>query len=892
MPARDPLWRRYLRFTRPDPRADVGDELRFHWEELVRRYRAEGMDQGAAERAARAQFGDFQRVQQALSDRSVQQHRRAERAGWWMSLRYDLRVGARKLIHQPAFSIAAIATLGLGIGANVAVFSVVNSALIRPLPYPQADRLVRLYEMYKGRPFTVSPPNFSDWRAQAHSFTGVAAFNNFARTLTGYGDPQPVPSASVTEDFFRVMGVQPRQGRPFSAGELTYGQTNAVIVSDGLWRTTFGAREDLIGRTLQLDGRTFDVVGIMPPGFDYPSGTKIWTPWAFSADELATQRGAHWLSVVARLKPGVTLDAATRDVAAISARLAEAYPNTNKDDGATSRTLRDAMVGATPHRALLVLLGAVALVVLIACSNVANLLLARGAARQRELATRAALGARPRDLIGMALTESVLLGVIGGVVGLTVAWWATKGLDALRPDALKQLGAARVDLTVLAFTLGLSVATGLLFGMAPALQAARVANVHGTLQAGGRGGTIGRGGWRVRGGLVTVELALAVMLLVGAGLLIRSFSRLESVAPGFDGRGVLTFYLSLPDQRYPKAGQSEQFYRQMLERIRGLPGVASAASISGLPLDDYNYSISTHSLDGVTIESSEQPSTQIRIVTPDLFQTLHIRLLRGRTFVDTDREGAPNVVVMNGAAAKLLFNTTDPIGHSLEIGTGFDLGRGRAGGQVVGIVDDVHDDALGTDPRPTIYFAHAQFPLTDMANVVRAADRVDPVSLATPARAQLRMLDDGLPMLGVRTMDRVAQLSVAQPQFAMTLLAAFAAVALVLAAVGVFGVMSYVVGQRAREIGVRMALGADGHRVVGETLRRALVPVVLGVVMGSAGALLLTGTMTNLLYEVTPGDPVTVVAVAVGMALIAVVAAWLPARRASRVDPVLALRSE
>ena len=558
----------------------------------------------------------------------------------------------------------------------------------------------------------------------------MAAMNVFPRTLTGYGDAQPVPSATVTDDFFDVMGVHPVQGRAFAPDELVSGQTNAVILSDGLWRSTFGSRTDLLERAIQLDGRSFQVVGVMPPGFDYPSGAKLWTPWAFSADEMRTQRGAHYLTVVARLRDGVAMDAAVGELAGIARHLAELYPGTNKDDSATARSLRDDLVGATPRRALIILLGAVALVTLIACANVANLLLARGEARRRELAMRASLGARPRDLIGMALTESVLLSLAGGAAGVLVAWMGTRVLDAMRPADLRSLGAARVDLPVLGFALGLSVLTGLLFGLAPAIQAVRAGVAQGALRPDSRGSVGSREGWRARSLLVAAELALAVMLLAGAGLLTRSFARLQGVAPGFNASGVLTFQLSLPDARYPDANRSERFYEQLLDGIRAMPGVASADAISGLPLDDYDYQISTHSLDGRTIESSVQPSTQIRLVTGGFFRTLGIRLRRGRTFTDADRDGAPNVVVMNEAAARLLFKGQDALGHALEIGTGFGLGRGRAGGEVVGIVDDVHDDALGTPPRPTIYLAHAQFPVTDMAVAVRAAAGVDPISLA------------------------------------------------------------------------------------------------------------------------------------------------------------------
>ncbi|MFI5233917.1 MAG: FtsX-like permease family protein, partial [Gemmatimonadales bacterium] len=535
---------------------------------------------------------------------------------------------------------------------------------------------------------------------------------------------------------------------------------------------------------------------------------------------------------------------------------------------------------------------AVAMVALIAAVNVANLLLARGASQEREFAVRTALGARPRDLIGFAFVESLLLALAGGAAGLLVAWGGTRVLDVLRPPELEYLGSASVDVAVLGFTLALSVVSGLLFGLAPAIQAARATNVHGTLKTGGRGQTIGRKGWRVRGGLVAAELALAIILLTGAGLLLRSFQNLQRVDMGFDAQDVLTYQLSLPDARYPKAANVELFYQSLLARMRSIPGVRSAAAISGLPLDGYGYSISTHSLDGTEIEASAQPSTQVRFVTPGVFATLGISVIEGRDITEADRDGAPNVVVMSAGAAKLLFGDKDPLGHSLTISTTFGDGRGRLGGEVVGVVKDVHDVSPGTPSRPTIYLSHAQFPAGDMAVVARTPAGNDPLALAQAARAQVRELDRDLPMTGVRTMSAVERGSIAQSRFAMLLLGCFAVVALSLAAVGVFGVMSFMVAQRTREIGVRIALGASAGKVVAETMRRCVPPVAAGVLVGVGGALMIVRTMTSLLFDVRPQDPALLTVVAAGLALVAFASAWLPARRASHVDPVLTLRDE
>ncbi len=885
----EPSWRRYLRLTRPDPRADVDDELRFHLQELERQYIAQGMSASAAQQAARTRFGDVDMMRETLTTRSQHSHRRMERAERWLRIREDFRIGARRLFQQPVFTITVVGTLTLGVGAAAAVFSVVNATLLRPLPYPRAERILKLFELSEGRPLTVSPPNFSDWRQQSTSFGAMAAFYSSTRTLTGQGDPLPVTSALVTDDFFDVMGVYPVLGRSFAPEELVPGQTDAAILSDGLWRSSFGAREDIIGSTIQLEGRTRTIVGVMPPGFDYPDDSRVWVPWAFSNDELATQRGAHYLEVVARLKDGVEPTAGVTEIGTISERLANQYPNSSSGYSGGGESLRDSLVGESYRRSLLILMAAVALVTLIACANVANLLLARGEKRQREMAVRSSLGARPLDLVSSTLTESVILAVLGGAAGIGLALGVTKLLSALEPGGLATFAEVRIDYVVLAFTLGLSVLTGLLFGIVPALHTVRAASLQDTLRVEGRSNTSSREGWRTRGTLIAAELALAVILLCGAGLLIRSFAKLQSVDPGFTTADLLTFNVSLPDARYTDETKVRQFFDGLREQIRSVPGVASVEAITGLPLDPYSYSISTSSIDGAAIEPARQPSTQIRIVTPDLLPAMGVRLMRGRGFSDHDTRESPGVILLNESAARLLFNGTDPLGHRMEIGTGFGLGRGRAGGEIVGIVADVHDRSLSTPPRPTTYLVHAQWPMTDMSIVVKGSN---PMSFVGAIREKLRAADPLLPMLSIRTLEHVASESVARPRFMMVLLGSFGAVALALAAIGVFGVMSYVVSQRTREIGVRLALGAGTSKVVAEALKRALTPVFMGIAIGVAGALALSRTMASMLYDVRPTDPTTFASVAAVLGTIALLSAWMPARRASRVDPVVTLRSE
>ncbi|HET7601596.1 MAG TPA: ABC transporter permease [Gemmatimonadales bacterium] len=892
MPANEPRWRRYLRFFGSDPEADADDELRFHLQEMERGYLAHGMSPAAARRAARAKFGDVERVRREMRRGTRRLHQRTARIERVRALGLDMRLAIRKLSSQPGFTIAAVATLALGIGANTSVFSVVSAALLRPLPFGDPGRIVKLYTSVNGQKWVASPPDFRDWESRTRAFSAMGAMYQDQPTLTGTGDPVPLNGAYVSTGFFDAMGVHPALGHPFTKEETTYGQTDVVILGNGIWKRLFGSDPGILGRTVRLDGKTRRVAGVMPPGFDFPGHSELWMPMAFSDSEMLTQRGAHYLDVVARLRPGVTLSAATRDLDAVAHQLATEYPRTNRGHDAEAVSLRDALVRGDSQRALWIMLGAVGLVALIACVNVANLLLARGAARAREFAVRTALGARSRDLAAMVMVESALLGTMGGVGGLALGAGGIRALNAIRPATLALLPPATVDARVFGFTALLSLGTIILFGLAPALQAMRVSRMRRAMQDGARGGTTGLRGWRARWLLVAGELALAMILLTGAGLLIRSFSALQHVPSGFDASGVLTVGVSLPDARYPAASQSEAFYRRALQQIRGLPGVVQAGAITGVPLSGFNFQISTRAIDGRLIPDAEQPSLQIRVITPGYFGTLHIPVKRGRMFTPQDRAGAPPVVMVNESAARLLWKDESPLGHTVEIGTTFGLGRGRAGGEVVGVVHDVHDELLSTRPRPILYLAHEQYPIPYMTLVIRGVAGTDPVRLVAGVRRTVHDLDPDLPLLNVATMQRIAAGSVADPRFAMAVLATFAGLALVLAAIGVFGVMAYVVGQRTREIGVRMALGASAHAIVAETIRIAAGPIALGLAVGILGALALTQLMTHLLFAVKSADALTFTVMGLCLASIAGLSAWLPARRASRVDPVIALKSD
>ena len=806
----------------------------------------------------------------------------------------DIRLALRRLRRTPGFTLVAVLTLALGIGANTAIFSVVNAALLRPLPYPDAQRIVRLYTTRDGGHGTVSPPDFTDWRAQAGVFQHVAALNsNSDFTLTGTTSPERVAGAQVTADFFSVLQTPPAIGRAFTQSDAVVGQDKVAIVSYPLWQQRFGARSDIVGQSIELDGVRYTVVGVMPRGFAYPQEAKLWTPLAFTAEDLTTQRGAHYLDVIARLRPGVTLEQAQAAMKAVAARLASQYPRTNKTWSAMVVPMRDALVGDV-RPALLMLLGAVGLVLLIACVNVANLLLARSMSREREMAIRTALGSGRAAIVRGLLTESMLLAVLGGAAGLLVASWATSALVKLQPDAIRALGTVSIDGTVLAFTIALVLLTGLVFGLLPALQASGIADVSSRLRDSSRSTTGGREWWRARGVLVGVEMALAVMLLVGAGLLMRSFVRLVQTDPGFRTEHILTFNLSLPDARYPKPEQSEQFFKELLPEVRALPGVEAASAIFGMPLTDFSYQISVHELDGRVLPSDEAdqlPSPQIRIVAPDYFKVLGITVLRGRPITDVDNAAAPPAVVVNETTARLYWPGQEAVGRELTVGTSFGLGRGRVGGTVVGVVADTKDFGPGEAAKPELFLSHSQVPVTFMSVAVRTASPNSEALLGS-IRSRLHDIDPNIPIYQARTIDELLGESVAKPRFYMLLLGAFALCALVLATIGIYGVMSYVVGQRTHEIGVRMALGARGSQVLRDVVARGMRPAVAGLVAGLAGALVLTSVLSKLLYGVSATDPLTFVGVAVLLAAVALLANWIPARRAARVDPAIALRSE
>ncbi|HEY2805373.1 MAG TPA: ABC transporter permease [Gemmatimonadales bacterium] len=804
---------------------------------------------------------------------------------------FDMRKALRTLFRTPGFTIVAVLTLSLGIGANTALFSVVDAALLRPLPYPAPDHLMHVNSINKrGFEGAVSPADFQDWRRMARSFDGLVALAGSSYALSGDGPAEQLPAAQVSNGFFRMMRVAPATGRVFTDDETIFGHDHVVMLSDAIWRRRFGADRNLIGHTIRLNSTPYLVAGVMPRGFNFPDQSQIWVPLAFDSATSA-MRGGHYLDVVGRLKPGIGVSVAAQEMKSLATRIGADNPGVNIGFSTIVMPLRDSMVGdvRTP---LLLLLGAVGLVLLIACVNVANLLLARGTARAREHAVRAALGASQRRLISVVMAESLWLGLAGASLGLALAAWGIDAIVAMAPEGVPGLTSVRIDPTVMGFALAAGILTSLLFGALPALRAARAFALSDRLRDGGAalGGMHGR---RSRQVLVAAEVALAVVLVVGAGLLLKSFGRLASVDPGFDPSHVLTYDVALSDDTATTV--SAAFFRTLLERTRALPGVKSTAAIFGLPLRDFGYSISVSNLDGHDLTPQEQEnrtSPQIRVVTRDYFRTLGVRTLAGRTFSASDVRGAPTVVVVSDLFAKQTWPGQNPIGHYVTLGTRLGLGKDapRVGGEVIGVVQDVHDEGLDSKGRPWMYAVHDQYPENFMSVLVRTEG--DPNALVNPARAVLNEINPDVPAFRVRTMEEWVSRSMATQRFYAMLIAIFAGLALSLAAVGVYGVLSQAVGERTREIGLRMALGAAPDQVTALVVRQGVAPASVGLVIGLVGALGASRLLSKMLFEVKPADLPTYAGVALLIVIVATLAAWLPARRAARVDPLVALRSD
>lgn len=806
----------------------------------------------------------------------------------------DIRYGVRALVRKPGFTVTTVLTLALGIGANAAIFSAVRAVLLRPLPFPDADRLVNISSTTVRSPNlpngAASPADFIDWRHHHRSFTEIAALNAGSYALIGEGAAEQIPGANVTGGFFNVLSVPPLHGRTLLPNDDAAGAEMAAVLGYGLWSRRFGSNPAVVGKTVSLEGDVYRIVGVMPRGFAYPLQSEVWLPQRFSERDYNTQRGAHYLDVIGRLKPEISLQQAAQDMDAIARQLAVAYPNNDKDSRISLHPLRDAIVGSVGP-ALLTMLGAVGFVLLIVCVNVANLVLTRALGRARETAIRTALGAGRVRLVRGVLVESMLLAVAGGATGLAVAFWGSRGIAALQEAlAIPLLEHTRVDGTVVAFTAGISIAAALLFGTLPAWQTAAVGHLTHRLRADGGHSTGDRKRHRIRGLLIVSETALAVILLVGAGLLLRSFAQLTSVQLGFNAQGVQTFNISLPASKYVTPLQRATFVESLIEAVEKQPGVEAVGAIFGMPLTNFRYSISTSTIDGRKLDNDEQTqkSVQVRIVTADYFRSLGIPIVLGRALSSDDRLGSPLSLVVNETAATRFWPDTSPLGHELTLGTRMGQGGANAGGAVVGVAKDVHDFGPTVTVRPTVYLSHAQFPVAAMTLTVRTSNQPSVGSL----RATLAAMDADLPMYRVRTAEQLTKDAVAQPRAYALLLSLFASVAVVLAAIGIYGVLTHAVSQRTREIGIRLALGAKRGEVIAMVVRQAAVLAMAGLGAGLALAVFASSSLGRLLFGVTPTDAATYAAVTVGLFLIALLASYVPARRASRVDPMTALRYE
>jgi putative ABC transport system permease protein len=806
----------------------------------------------------------------------------------------DLRYGARMLWKSPGFTLIAVVALALGIGANSAIFSVVNATLLRQLPYRQAERLVVVWENNLRRSKqhnVVGPVNFADWQEQSKSFEGMTAFYDAGFNLTGTDQPEEIPAQVATGNLFTLLGAQAALGRTFTDADAEPGHDDVVVLSYGLWQRRFGGARDVVGKTMGLNGHDVTIIGVMPADFKWfiqensLSGkpAEFWTPTKLSEKQRTIPSG-RYMSVVARLKPGVSIEQAQAEMNGIANRLEQQRAEFNTGWGVKVVPLHEQLVGEI-RTSMLVLLGAVGFVLLIACANVANLTLARAAARQKEIAIRMALGAWRWRVVRQLLTESVLLALVGGVFGLLLALWGVDTLVAFSPRNLIATEKVGLNLPMLGFTFIVSLLSGIIFGLIPAFDASRL-KLNDKLKETGKSNTGSARSHRVRDFFVVAEIALAVVLLVGAGLMIKSFMRLQAVDPGFDPSNLLTMSVSLPRAKYKEDNQDIAFFKEALERIGALPGVRSVGMVSALPF------ASLGSATGFTIEGQpppsvgDKPTTDVRETDENYFRTMNIPVISGRAFSQQEVLEDRKVAIINEALARKYFPNENPIGKRVIV----NMKATPEPTEIIGVVGDAKYKQLEAETRPMVYWPYAELVNSGMTIVVRTTN--EPLSLAAAAQREIQMIDKDQPVSDVKPMQAWLDESTSRTRFGTLLLAIFAGIALILAAVGIYGVMSYSVNQRTQEIGIRMALGAQASDVLKMVVGHGMMLTLIGVGCGLVGAFALTRVMASLLYGITATDPVTFVGVSVLLTAIALIACLIPARRATKVDPMVALRYE
>lgn len=870
-------WRLRALFTTARMENELDDELRFHLEKETEQNIERGMSADEARYEALRKFGGVDQVKEQSRDtRGIR---------LFVDLVHDLRFSSRMLIKHRGFTFVAILTLGLGIGANTAIFSIVNAVLLRPFPYRAPEELVIVGEGRVGG--TVSFPNFMDWRDDRKIFAATSAVRedeNF--NFTGSGEPERLQGRLVSGGFLTTLGVSPHLGRDLTFEDDKPGAAPATILSYSFWNRRFGRDPNIIGKQLTLNNQSYTVVGITPAEFHFGQDADVTVPIGLSAERFRTRGADPGIEAVARLHPNMSQEQAAAELNVVYARMEQQYPQSNTGRRAFLVPVHESFVGDV-RQPLLILLGAVGLVLLIACANVANLLLVRASTRRREMSVRVALGASRFRIVRQLLTESLLLAVIGAVLGILLAHWGTGFIGSQLPEGIPRLAEARVDTRVLAFTFAVSVITGLLFGLAPALQASRL-NLTESLKEGDRGSSGGR--QRLRSFLVVSEVALTLTLLVGAGLLIQSFRRVLEVDPGFQAQNLLTMQVSINN---PNGQQVASFFQQLQENIKKLPGVKAVAVSNGLPLGSANNPV--FFIEGRPLPAPGREVSGVRYtVSPDYFQAMGIEVLKGRAFNQQDTPNTPLVVIIDEALAEQHFQDDDPIGKRLT-----QARNGNPSYEIVGVVRHVEHNSLEgqSTRRPQFYLSFNQVPHDRLPTQVRRINlltrtEVDPSTLISAVRGEIAALNKDQAVFNVRTMDQIVSRSVAPRRFSMLLLSVFAIVALALASIGIYGMMSYSVSQRTREIGLRMTLGAQRGNVLRMVIGQGMKLAVVGVVVGLIASVVLTRTMKNLLFGVSATDPWTFGGIALLLAVVALVACWVPARRATKVDPMVALRYE